>query len=776
MKKTLLILGLSALVGNLLAQCPQITIDQKYDHNVSAHCQLHGWDTLVNCKNGSLVLNATPFITTQHFNGTYLVESIPYNPVDTSFHAGTRLNISSDDSWENSTISFPFTFMYFGYPHTQAVVGSNGLVSFDLTRVGQSCPYSFYSYLPIPNTSFPVKNAIYGVYEDIDPGGGLSSIQGMFRYVGGTYPCRYLCASVNEVPLFSWSAHLNQRSTYQIVCYEGTNIIEVHIKQRSCCATANQGEGLVGIQNATGTNQVSHYHDINYVGDPTFYIQANSPGAFVAPGRGDSSSPWLGQVSYEAWRFTPQGETVKNISWWKLFEDANGNIIDSIEFTSNPGDTNGYYLNSERTQVRVTPTRTTRYVVKCVYQGANGYWYGIDRMSMRDTITVGMDTLRSMTLVTEDSILCEGERTSIALQYPTDDQQLDSCDWVAVKEFNGEKSLMPESALSISNTIVQLNDQSGHLTQNHIDSTWIICTAAFLNGCNNHDSILIRTYPNYNYYDTAGICKGESYSWCGMNFRTPCDTSKHYYSQTECDSTRHLHLVVSDLSYNTDYVLDCKPHTWLNGKTYSHDNDDTRDQDTVTLKNEWGCDSIVTLDFTFIPMKAIIGHDPEVATIDELTIDLFDQSYGHDSRCWLLPNGITSTSAETSVTFPLDGVDTMDVRLAVHNNYGCDDTAIASIPLHRISEFIPNIFTPGKSDNNRFAPMIQGNVTDVYVWIYNRRGELVSHFICPGGFWDGTDMQGRPCIQGAYTYIIRYRNSLEPTITQEIKGTVTLLR
>ena len=175
-------------------------------------------------------------------------------------------------------------------------------------------------------------------------------------------------------------------------------------------------------------------------------------------------------------------------------------------------------------------------------------------------------------------------------------------------------------------------------------------------------------------------------------------------------------------------------------------------------------------------MKAIIGHSPEVATIDELTIDLQDLSYGHNSRKWLLPNGQTSTAEQTSVIFPLSGVDSIDVRLAVHNDYGCDDTALTVIPLHRISEFIPNVFTPGKESNNRFEPYIQGNVTNIYVWIYNRMGEQVSHFECPGGFWDGNDMQGRPCPEGAYIYIIRYRNSLEPLMTQELKGTITLLR
>ena len=762
----------------LMAQCPEITINEKYDHQLSGICVENGWDTLVNCKNGTLILNATPFITTQHFNGNYLIESIPYNPVDTTFHAGSHLNISTDDAWENSTISFPFTFMFFGYPYTQAVVGSNGLVSFNTSYVGQYCAYNYQSSLPIPNPNFPSLNAIYGVYEDIHPTSDLSTTQGMFRSVGGTYPCRYLCASVNEVPLFPASSHNNDRCTYQIVCYEGTNIIEVHIKQRSCCSTTNGGKGLVGVQNATGSTQVSHYHDASYLGDPTFYIQSNSPGAFVAPDRGTQSGGWRGETSYEAWRFTPQGETVKNITWWRLFMDNNGNIIDSVQLSSIPGDTNGYYLNSEHTVVSVTPTRTTKYVVQCRYQGANGYWYGIDNRSMRDTITVGMDTSRTINLYCEDPILAEGEATSLQLIYPNT-QTLDSCVWSAVKITNGVRTILPPTALQSNFTSVVLSSQEGQLLENHIDSVWIYCTASFTNGCNNYDSLLVLTYPNYHIYDTAGICRGESYSWCGYTFNQPqqtFDTIRRYYSSHETDSIHYLHLIVSDLSYNTDVVLDCKPYTWINGKTYSEDNDATREQDTVHLVNEWGCDSIVTLDFTFIPMKAIISHSPEVATIDELTIELNDMSYGHDSRTWLLPNNETSTLQQTSIIFPLDGVDTMDVRLAVHNDFGCDDTALSRIPLIKVSNFIPNAFTPDLSTNNRFSPAIQGNISDVRVYIYNRKGEQVCYFQGPDGYWDGKNMDGTRCPQGTYVYVMRYRTALNPGVTQVLKGTVTLIR
>lgn len=769
----ILLLFLGAL--QVKAQCPQITIDQKYDHQLSPVCIANHWDTMVDCHNSTLILDATPFITTQHFNGQYLVESIPFNPVDPTFHAGSVLNISQDDQWENSMIQFPFTFMFFGQPYTQANVGSNGLVSFNTSQMGQSCAYSY--NVPIPSSSFPSLNAIYGVYEDIDPR-GLATGEGMYRSVGGEYPCRYLCASVNNVPLYPYSSNTNNRCTYQIVCYEGTNIIEVHVQQRSCCSTTNNGKGIIGIQNATGTNQESHYQDVNYMGQPSFYIEPNSPGAFVAPDRGNQTGGWTGTTQNESWRFTPQGPTVKMIRWWRLFEDGAGNIIDSVELSSNPGDTNGFYMNQEHTQVSVSPTTTTRYVVQCIYQGANGYWYGYDRNSMRDTITVGMNIDRDIHLTSDDTIICEGDRAAVALHY-NEIQTIESISWSCKKQFNGRFTNMDPLWLSNTTQVpnTELDSQLGRLTQGHIDSTWVYCTATFSNGCNNNDSILIQTYTHYNIYDTAGICRGETYQWEGFTLSEPeNDKTKFFYSKQGCDSTRHLKLIVSDLSYNVDQVLDCKPYTWLNGKTYTATNTDTRLEDTITLKNEWGCDSIVTLDFTFVPMKAIIRHNPEVATLDELTIELFDDSYGHDSRMWLLPSNRTSTSSETSIIFPLTGIDTMNVRLAVHNNFGCDDTASVNIPLHKVSNFIPNIFTPDRNDNNKFYPSVQGNNGNWKMYIYNRLGEQVAFLQGPDGYWDGRDLRGNDCPTGTYVYIMRYRTTLEPNITQDIKGTVTILR
>lgn len=800
----IILFTLATFCGN--AQCPTVTIHEKYlrpTNQRPVNWRLNGWDTVVNCLHSSLTLHADTFITAQHFNGHYRVEQINYNPVDTTFHQGQSLPISVDDDWDNNSISFPFDFVFFGYTYTRAVVGANGLVSFNTGEggvksgtaaptglanvVGGHCAYNYNS--PIPNTSFVSSpdnsyNAIYGVYEDIDPAYRQNAQSGIFKSIGGEYPCRYLCASFNGIDLFGNHNHYN---TYQIVCYEGTNIIEVHVKRRQCCSSTNNGKGTIGIMNTTGQPQESHYHNqdgrLNDLPHPpswypSHYIEPNSPGAFVAPGR----NGWNGEIQYEAWRFTPLGdETAMNLSWWRLIEDGHGNIIDSVEFTTDPGDTNGVYLDTRyHLDVSVSPTRPTRYLVKCRYQGANGYWYGMDGISMHDTISIGIDTAKQMSLenpVTHETgviRICDGQQASVTLLHPNT-QVLDSCVWSSVKILRGQRTVMPASTRNDNFRTTTLLRQN-NLEPNKIDSVWVYCTTKFGNGCNNNDSILILTYPKFILHDTVYICQGDSYRWNNHDYNETGIFNKVFQSAAGCDSTRYLHLYVDTISHTTDYVLDCKAHTWINGKTYTADNDATRWMDTVVLLNRAGCDSIVKLDFTFIPMEAIINHTPEVATLDELTIELTDASYGHDSRLWLLPDGSTTKNAVTYINFPLNGIDSMTVRLAVHNNYGCDDTAKVVVPLHKVSRYVPNAFTPERSENNRFQPMLQGNISDLQCWIYNRHGELIYSFTGPDGYWDGTTKNGQRCPQGTYVYVLRYRTSLEPNTTLEIPGTITLIR
>lgn len=785
MQKKLLLSVFAALLSlsTTWAQCPEITIDEKYDHTPSTLYQLNGWDTAITCSVRSIVLNATPFITTQHFNGTYLIEPIPYNPPDTSFHAGQHLNISTDDAWENSAIQFPFTFVFFGEKYTQAVVGSNGIVSFNSGQngkpsvVGQHCCYAY--NVPIPRTDFETasssdnsKNAIYGIYEDIDPAylRSTNGTCGMFRQVGGEYPCRYLCASVNGVDQFGNHNHYN---TYQIVCYEGTNIIEVHVKERNCCSTTNSGKGLIGLMNHTGQTQVSTKSDPQFddMGQQKFtnYIEPNSPGAFVAPNRGNQTGGWTGSVTTpEAWRFIPQGTTVKNIQWWRLL--ASG---DSVEVGVTPTDANAiaseaYYTNTDHTTIQASPTTTARYMVSMKYTGANGHNY-----YLCDTIIIGMDTANTMNLLCEHPQICQGQSTQVTLYYPLSGQSLHSATWNARHVSNGTQSDLPQSRYQLNGNSTQLTLRpADSIEANKIDTTIIYCTATFHNGCSNYDSILILTYPNFELDYEDGICEGQTYTFGGNTYNATGDYTVNFQSEAGCDSIEHLHLTVFSKSHNVDRVDDCKPFTWTsgNGMTYY----ESSYSDSITLQNRYGCDSIVRLEFTLHPLTAKIVATPENATMDVLNILLTDASINGDSRTWYLPNGGTARDKNFQFSYPVSE-DSVEIQMHAVSQYGCEEDA--SIVIHMLKEtfWIPNVFTPSAETNNFFRPYGIGLV-DLQMSIFDRRGVLVYRFKDMNDAWDGKDMNGNDLPQGVYTYIVHYKNLVNPDKTNVSKGTITLIR
>jgi len=87
---------------------------------------------------------------------------------------------------------------------------------------------------------------------------------------------------------------------------------------------------------------------------------------------------------------------------------------------------------------------------------------------------------------------------------------------------------------------------------------------------------------------------------------------------------------------------------------------------------------------------------------------------------------------------------------------------------------VPNVFTPGREDNNRFKVVANRFINELKVWIYDRQGVLIKEFDGLTDDWDGTK-DGRPLKQGTYVYYIRYIDT-KVNGWKTLKGTVTLLR
>ncbi|MDI1256496.1 MAG: T9SS type A sorting domain-containing protein [Flavobacterium sp.] len=220
---------------------------------------------------------------------SYTVTPSIYQPLF-PFVGGIIIPPSDDDKW-SPLVALPFNFCFYGNVYNQVLVGTNGVITFDTTNnvANGNCPWSFAT--TIPNSAFPIKNAIYGVYQDTDiriPPVTNYAIQNVNYYVTGIAPNRSFVANFNELPVYQCNGDVGLQTT-QIILMETSNIIEIYVKNRTACNSWQNGVGVLGLQNQSGTM------------------------ATVPEGR--NTGNW--SAVNEAYRFTPNGESVTAFSWSK---------------------------------------------------------------------------------------------------------------------------------------------------------------------------------------------------------------------------------------------------------------------------------------------------------------------------------------------------------------------------------------------------------------------------------------------------------------------------
>jgi gliding motility-associated-like protein len=203
-------------------------------------------------------------------NTDYTFQDCPYLPYSfASTLATEHTSLYTDDKF-SATQTIPFTFCFYGQQYTGAVIGSNGIVTFDITNANGANSWPLQTGTtpqPIPfaggtqNSAFSLyypKASIMGAYYDIYP--TLASTVGPTKKiesrVEGTAPNRRFVASYNNVRVFG-SSCATQYATQQIVFYEGTGVVEIYIKQKEICTSWNGGLAILGMQDFTRTKAIT---------------------------------------------------------------------------------------------------------------------------------------------------------------------------------------------------------------------------------------------------------------------------------------------------------------------------------------------------------------------------------------------------------------------------------------------------------------------------------------------------------------------------------------
>jgi hypothetical protein len=216
----------------------------------------------------------------------------------------------------------------------------------------------------------------------------------------------------------------------------------------------------------------------------------------------------------------------------------------------------------------------------------------------------------------------------------------------------------------------------------------------------NCDSIITinLTILNSDYFiDTVITCN--NYTWIdGITYTSSNNTAIQSYTKSNgCDSIITLDLTINTTQYTTDVIVSCGSYTWIDGITYTSNNNTAID----TLVSSGGCDSIITLDLTIhqpsSSTETIMACDSYTSpsgnyvwTSSGTYIDTIPNSVGCDSIITINLTVLNSTSFTDVITSCspivwLDGVTysqtTNGSTYTLINSQGCDSVVTLDFTL-----------------------------------------------------------------------------------------------
>lgn len=183
-------------------------------------------------------------------------------------------NITLDDYF-GGVVNIGFSFDFYGQAYTQCVISANNFITFNTALANQYSDWTYAGAL----ASGDLGNVAMFPFSDVNMGlnRGVISYQTL-----GSAPNRKFVVEFCECPLFSCT---NLEVTNQLILYEGSNIIEMHIANNPSCPGWNGGTSVEGLRH-------------NNLQD-------------LVPGRNLPNTPWT--VTNDGRRFTPNGANAYTI-------------------------------------------------------------------------------------------------------------------------------------------------------------------------------------------------------------------------------------------------------------------------------------------------------------------------------------------------------------------------------------------------------------------------------------------------------------------------------
>lgn len=145
-------------------------------------------------------------------------------------------------------------------------------------------------------------------------------------------------------------------------------------------------------------------------------------------------------------------------------------------------------------------------------------------------------------------------------------------------------------------------------------------------GISTSETITISVHPIYENLpiEEVIVCANElPYIFGNQEINENGYYEELFQSINTCDSLAKINFTILELSYGIDEIIACKFYEWIDGETYT----ESTNEPIFTLTNQAGCDSVVTLNLTIIPLPNIEVIQNEIsltATETEATYQWLD--------------------------------------------------------------------------------------------------------------------------------------------------------
>jgi gliding motility-associated-like protein len=255
-------------------------------------------------------------------------------------------------------------------------------------------------------------------------------------------------------------------------------------------------------------------------------------------------------------------------------------------------------------------------------------------------------------------------------------------------------------------------------------------------------------------YDYETPCEGSGNSFFSNSLEA--DTSITEYNWKVLDNNILLNIYLNDPA--NIYLPEAKEY-----------------QVRLNIMDAYGCVDSVTKTINTIPKPSgsFTFTDYYNTTYGWLLFE--NTTSGALSYQWFFGDSDSSSLTNPDVKFNLEA--NYPLTLISYSQEGCPDTLVKwYYYLPGLS--MPNAFTPDNDGlNDTFRPVTERTTLDPYLlMIFDRWGKNVYTSNVPEQGWDGT-MNGKPCVQGTYAYILKFRKSnLEVNEIVIRQGSVLLIR